>query len=59
MRHTRDAIAVTTLLDGSDDVDHADLPLIAGVIGDIDRYLAVGLRFAGSTKPAPLVHGET
>jgi hypothetical protein len=42
----RDPIGVNILLEGAGDIDHADLPMIAEVLGDIDHYLTAALRFA-------------
>jgi hypothetical protein len=42
----RDLIGVSIMLEGADDLDHADLPMVAEVLGDIDHYLTAGLRFA-------------
>ncbi|MFG3712420.1 hypothetical protein [Micromonospora sp. NPDC047730] len=42
-------IAVNILLNGVEDLDHVDLPMIAHVIDDIDHYLVTGLRFVRAT----------
>ncbi|MEV5767728.1 hypothetical protein AB0L34_24605 [Micromonospora sp. NPDC052213] len=42
-------IAVNILLNGVDDLDHVDLPMIAHVLDDVDHYLMAGLRFVHAT----------
>ena len=51
----RAPIAVNILLNGVDDLDRIDLPMIAHVLDNIDHYLLTGLRFAHAkmlTDPA-------
>ncbi|RGC67178.1 hypothetical protein C5N14_19920 [Micromonospora sp. MW-13] len=42
-------VEVNILLDGTDDLDRADLPLIVEVLGRVDHYLEAGLRFVHRT----------
>lgn len=38
-------VAVTFLIEGDDDLDELDLPMIVRVLDDVDGHLAAGLRF--------------
>ncbi|GAA4071814.1 hypothetical protein [Actinomadura miaoliensis] len=42
-------VQATIVLEGSEELDQADLPLVAEVLGDVDRYLEAGLRFMHGT----------
>ncbi|MFE6056753.1 hypothetical protein ACFQ6N_38960 [Kitasatospora sp. NPDC056446] len=54
------AVEVNILLEGSDDIDRADLTLVGEVMGRIDHYLETGLRFVGEAVEAdPAFFGLT
>ncbi|MET8542530.1 hypothetical protein ABZW03_18015 [Kitasatospora sp. NPDC004799] len=53
-------VEATILLEGTDDLDRADLALVGEVLGAIDRYLAAGLRFVREALAAdPAFFGLT
>ncbi|MEU3573790.1 hypothetical protein AB0E96_36030 [Kitasatospora sp. NPDC036755] len=53
-------VEAAILLDGTDDVDQADLALVGEVLGRIDHYLETGLRFVREALAAdPAFFGLT
>ncbi|MFD0410334.1 hypothetical protein [Kitasatospora sp. NPDC127116] len=38
-------VEATVLLEGTDDLDRADLPLVGEVLGRVDHYIGTGIRF--------------